>query len=639
MLKNDFLAGNERFFSSLDRHFAAFMSRLAGRDSAALRLAAALVSKRIAEGHICLNLAESAGRPWAPAAENGNAYAGENFICPELADWSRQLLQSGVTGRPGEYKPLVLDDQGRLYFHRYWEYETAVADFIKKRGAAPTGDIDFSLLAAGLRRLFPPALPEAPSRQIDWQKIAAIAAMLRPFCVITGGPGTGKTFTVAKILALLLEQARGRGRLRIVLAAPTGKAAVRLQEALGRARTRLQTATETRDAIPAQVLTLHRLLGPIPGSPYFRFNSDNPLPADVIVVDEASMVDLPMMAKLMAAVPAAARLIILGDRDQLASVEPGAVLGDICRPDYLPVFSEEFRKHVLQLAGQKLKGHKSGPPIGEKLNLQDSIVELRQSFRFAPDSGIRALSRAVNQGDADTALAVLADGKYTDIALKATPPPAELEEMLLKSAVVAQHPAWAGSSATVSPAAAFAALDRGRILCALRKGPYGVDSINRTVERILAGKKLIAADRPDDYPGRPVMINQNSYALQLYNGDVGIFLTDPEAEPQSPAQSAPVRVFFPDPAGGSRKFLPMRLPPHETVYAMTVHKSQGSEFDDILLILPDGTSPVLTRELIYTAITRARKTVEIRGGIDVVRRALAAGVKRESGLQEKLWGL
>jgi len=244
------------------------------------------------------------------------------------------------------------------------------------------------------------------------------------------------------------------------------------------------------------------------------------------------------------------------------------------------------------------------------------------------------MSRAVDQGDPESAIAVLTDRAYTDIAFAEAPPPAGLEQMLAGNAALNRH--IFGPDQPLTPAAAFAALNRCRILCALRQGPYGVGRVNQTVEALLARKKIIAPASPD-YPGRPIMITENNYPMQLYNGEVGIILPDWQEPGLAAARPQELRVFFPGPAGEFRRFSPGRLPPHETVYAMTVHKSQGSEFDHILLILPDKAAPVLTRELIYTAITRARKTVEIWGRLAVIRLALSTSVRRASGLREKLW--
>lgn len=308
-------------FSDLDRHFASFMERLAGGGQPELALAAALVSQKRSEGHICLDLAAVAGKTSPDAA----AAAVQSITCPELASWTEKLRASPVVGAPGEFKPLILDSAGRLYLHRYWEYETALASEVKRRASEAASITDEKLLDERVDRLFAPVARD----ESDWQRAAALTAVRKQLCVISGGPGTGKTRTLARILALLLELAQDKP-LRIAVTAPTGKAAVRIQDEIRAAKEQLPCAEKTKAQLPEQAATIHRLLGATPDSAFFRHNANNPLPVDVIAVDEASMVDLALMAKLFAAIPASAKVILLGDKDQLASVEAGAVLGDIC---------------------------------------------------------------------------------------------------------------------------------------------------------------------------------------------------------------------------------------------------------------------------------------------------------------------
>jgi exodeoxyribonuclease V alpha subunit len=301
--------------SPLDVHFAGLMTHLSGTGSEALFLAAALASHYQGLGHVCIDLSGLAGKTLLEGEP-------DSPVCPPLERWSQGLEKEGVVGRPGEYRPLILNGP-RLYLYRYWEYEKKLIDFLKERTAEAALPADESSLRAGLARLFPSPDPG----ETDWQKVAALASAWKRFCVISGGPGTGKTFTVAKILTLLLEQ-KNPGPLRMALAAPTGKAAVRLQEALIKARERMDCPDPVKAALPLEAFTLHRLLKPIPDSPYFQYDSKKPLPFEVVVIDEASMVDLALLSKLVQALPPQCRLILLGDKDQLASVEAGAVLGE-----------------------------------------------------------------------------------------------------------------------------------------------------------------------------------------------------------------------------------------------------------------------------------------------------------------------
>ncbi len=469
-----------------------------------------------------------------------------------------------------------------------------------------------------MQRLFP-----APaSNGIDWQKVAALTATLNKFCLISGGPGTGKTFTVAKILALLLEQA-GKGRLEILLAAPTGKAAARLSESIRTAKKTLNFSKDIVDAIPSESYTIHRLLKTIPGSPYFFYNSENRLPADVVVVDEASMIDLALMSKLLEAIPATARVILIGDKDQLASVEAGSVLGDICDRNRVHGFSERFCKRLEKITGEEFN-------IGIehdnfKNGLQDCIVVLKKSFRFTDDSAIGKLSRSVNCGDVEKVLDVLQTSPM-QVSWIETQGRKDLIKTLAKKLIQG----YSEYLKTADPHIALERFNRFKILCAVNIGPLGVKAVNRLAEQILSREGLIQPEQ-DWYLGRPVLITRNDYSLGLFNGDMGLTLPAPDSNNKD------LHVYFPGSSGQLRRFLPHRLAEHETVFAMTVHKSQGSEFDDVLLILPEKDYPVLTRELIYTAITRARRNISIWGTEEVVRAAVSRKIERTSGLRDALW--
>ncbi len=603
--------------TELDVHFASFISGLCPGPGSDVWLAAALASNATRKGHICLDLATVEAKELLEADKGRDA-----IVCPRLDRWIRVIKETPVVGRPGAYVPLVLDDHSRLYLYRYWEYQERLAGWIKQRVDQKT-DVDLKSLKAGLDRFFPGqdgnVEREGPGRA-DWQKIAAFAALVKKFCVISGGPGTGKTTTAAKILALMLEQP-GSASLRIALAAPTGKAAARLQEAMRDFKQSLDVDPCIRERIPEEAFTIHRLLGSISGSPYFRHDESNPLAVDVAVVDEASMVDLALMSKLVQALPAHARLILLGDKDQLASVEAGAVLGDMCDDRGIEGFSVHHCSLIRETTGYQtpIIAHKNGG-----IGIADCVVGLQKNFRFNRQSGIGALSRAVNAGQGERALALFVEGTFPDLARQRLPAPGLLSENL-KPWVVERFADCFGASCVEE---SFTQFDRFRILCALREGPYGVVNLNGIVEDILIGRGLIAP-HATWYRGRPVIINRNDYNLGLFNGDVGMTWPDPETRG--------LRVFFPASDGGFKKFHPVRLPEHETVFAMTVHKSQGSEFDEVLLVLPDRDVPVLTRELLYTGITRARRRVALWAGEDVVMAAVSRRIRRMSGLRHALW--
>jgi exodeoxyribonuclease V alpha subunit len=611
-------------FSPLDKHFALFIGRLANNHSLSASLAAALVSRNTGAGNICLDLAEHAGKPLLPSSRETSRDA---YVCPSLPDWTEFLIQSGVVAQGEGDTPLVLDESNRLYLRRYWQYEKFISRFIQERATPFLQDLNVPKLGKDLKKLY----QKHPSGKIDWQQVAAIAAATRSFSVISGGPGTGKTTTVAKILALLIGQNSNNRQLRILLGAPTGKAASRLQQAITAAGL-LQSGSS-----PLQAATLHRMLGYIPNSPYFRHNAENPLAADIVVIDEASMIDLPLLAKLMLAVPASARLILLGDRHQLASVQPGSVLGDICRSEIMPNFSSEFCELIAELNSCSIV---PSSPSGTKTvspSLQDSFVELVQNYRFSPESGIAKLSMAVREGDGDGALDIILKAEDGSITWSEIPAPADFEKKLQSSPNISR---FASMQQNLEPDSCFNHLDSFRILCALRSGPFGMERVNTLLEQQLVPQfhSDIRGDITAQFKGmktflpyRPVMVTENDYNLQLFNGDVGLILPDPENQ-----QS--VRAFFKGEDGILRGLAPALLPGHETVFALTVHKSQGSEFNRVLLILPDRDSPLLTRELLYTAITRSREKVEIWGRKSIFVSAVKRRIKRTSGLAEALWG-
>lgn len=572
-------------FSDIDREFSRFIARLAADATPAVLLAAALVSRARAEGHSCLDLREVAGSVLAAPPNDPNGHR-----LPALSAWKTQLLQCPIVGKPGQFTPLVLDSAGRLYLHRYWEYETNLATAIRSRAGAPLNFQRSAQVETLLNRLFPPGPDFNPG-----QRRAAAVATERNLCVITGGPGTGKTRTAAYILALLLELA-GEAPLRIALCAPTGKAAARLQESIDKLKPTLPGAKAMLDGLPEESFTLHRLLGIHPVTSQPRFHRQNPLPHDVVIVDEASMVDLALMAKLFDALRPTARIVLLGDKDQLASVEAGAVLGDICHGAHL------------------------------RSELAGCIVQLDKSHRFADRSGILELSRAINDGDGNTTKHLLQNYDFGRPGLRGRelPAPKTLPTALLQECL----PRFANLHRETDPLRALQLLGTFRILCAVRRGPYGVETINRCVEQSVLDAAGTVRRGPH-FAGRPILIQRNDPNLNLFNGDLGILLPD--------GDTGTLRAWFTNSDGGVRSVIPARLPEHETAYAMTIHKSQGSEFERVLMVLPDRDTPVLTRELIYTGVTRAIQEVEVWFTDAVLLKAVSQTVKRNSGLRDALW--
>ncbi len=601
-----------QYLSELDYRFARFLGRLDDTCDEKLLLAAGLVSRERGEGHICIDLSELAGTVLEIPGS-------EPLVCHPLDIWLKSLAISPVVGRPGDFRPLVLDSS-RLYHYRYWDYEKRLAEALKKLARRTCESCDELHLKNSFARIFPREENDW-RKDVDWRKVAAFASCRNGLCVISGGPGTGKTFAVARILALLIEQNRD-GQLNIALTAPTGKAATRLQEAIKKAKMKLHCDDSVKAKIPHEASTIHRLLGSIPNSPSFRFNRETPLPYDVVIIDEASMVDLALFSRLAQAIRPQTRLILLGDKDQLASVEAGSVLGDICDTGNIHRFSPSFIKDYYRATGEEIGDSASGTP---RAGMNDCIIQLTKSYRFSSTSGIYALSQAVNAGNGSDAINIIRNVNFSDIDWKSLPRPDKLPRRL-QDWITERYSAYLKTS---DPIKAFDLFNRSRILSALREGPYGVHNLNIAVEHILQKNGLI--DRSGRwYSGRPVMITKNDYTLRLFNGDIGITIRDLE-------KNGELRVFFTGPDGSVRSFPPFRLPDHETVYAMTVHKSQGSEFDEVLLMMPDRYTHILTRELIYTAITRAKERIQIWGKEDIFLAAVQHRIRRSSGLRDSLW--
>lgn len=657
-------AWSERgWLRELDRTLAHFFADLDPQASPLLLLAAALASHQLGQGHVCLDLqttladADSALSlpPEGEDAEGVSLLPSEVLSGLSVDAWLAACASSALLhDAEDEVAPLVLRGTC-LYLRRYWDYERNVAEDIGERlqgGDAPAD------LAQRLAALFPEPLQLAGVRLTDWQKLACALAARGRFTLITGGPGTGKTTTVVRLLALLQSAALDRGApLRLSLAAPTGKAAARLTESIGAQVATLPVSEAVRGQIPSTVTTLHRLLGSRPDSRHFRHHAANPLPLDVLVVDEASMIDLEMMANLLDALPMHARLILLGDKDQLASVEAGAVLGDLCRDAEAGGYSEATCRWLAQQTGERIEGPELLP--GEQA-LSQHIVMLRHSRRFAGGSGIGRLALAVNRGAAMEAREVLAAGGTDLHQLRLTGEQDRAFERLLLDGLPGgegrpvgyadylnvlheQRPGLLDDEARWNTwaAAVLAAFDRFQLLCAVRKGPWGVEALNGRIAHALLQRGLIEQEH-GWYEGRPVLVTRNDYGLGLMNGDIGIALRLPEPalEAGGPARLA-LRVVFArnDGSGELRSILPSRLGAVETVFAMTVHKSQGSEFAHCALVLPDTLNPVLTKELVYTGITRARdcfSLIESRAGI--FEAAIGRRVERRSGLWERLVG-
>lgn len=576
----------------LERALLASLQRLEPQAPDAVLACAALCSEALAAGDVCLPLVRVAGRrPWAEF----------DFALPPLAELRTLLESSALVGAPGRFAPLILDGE-RLYLARYQAYEQQLAERLLALSAERPA-VDEVLLSESLARLF-----AFNQQQPDWQRLAAAQAVRRRLAVISGGPGTGKTTTVVRLLAALLEQPGGE-RLAVGLAAPTGKAAARMAEAIRNAKADLPLADHLKALLPEEARTLHRLLGSRGDSPAVRHDAARPLALDVLVVDEASMVDLALMAKLVDALPPQARLILLGDKDQLAAVEAGAVFAELCEGRG---FDAAAAAELQRITGQTV------PVETPRSALGDAVVLLTHSHRFAGDSGIGELARRINGGDAAGTLNLLREGR-ADLAWQAEPSQAALLERLEQG-----YAPYLKAARRGDPTEAFAAFNAFRALTAQREGPWGVGGLNEALEARIK-RRYSLAERERWYPGRAVMVRQNDYALGLFNGDIGLCLAGEHG----------LRVYF-EGEDGFRAFAPARLPSHDSAFAMTVHKSQGSEFSEVLLALPESPSPLLTRALFYTGITRAKQRVEIWGLPARLAEAVNTKAERAAGLAERL---
>ncbi|GAB3345721.1 exodeoxyribonuclease V subunit alpha [Lysobacter tyrosinilyticus] len=590
----------------IDHALAQSLRRLGAEDGDTderVLVAAALASSAVAQGHAGLDLARpqlvcAAEAPWPDAGEWEAALRGSRWVAQPDADATSAQA------------PLALE-RGMLYLRRYREFERRLAAGLRRIANAPPATGDLAALVPLFAALFPHA------KEGDRQARAAALALLRSLLLVTGGPGTGKTTTITRVLLLLLAQARlaGLAPPRIALAAPTGRAAERMAESLRAATAQLRALPDIDpallDAMPDTASTLHRLLGTLPDSPRFRHDADHPLPFEVLVIDEASMVDLPLMCRLVEAVPDGARLILLGDRDQLPSVEAGDVLAAITDA----AGEGESLPPVLAAALRPLLG--DVPALADEAGaLSGHRVQLQRGYRQAAALDLAPLAEALRRGDGDATLQQLHAG------LAGVHFHADLSDPLAGATREALLAPWRALQQLDDPLEALQHAARLRLLTALREGPQGAHVLNQRIEEALAGMQ-----RDPYFHGRLLLITENSYRHGLFNGDIGVCQLDPAGVPVA---------WFAGGSEGVRGFHPASLPAHSGAFAMTVHKAQGSEFDTVWLLLPRHDARSLSRELVYTALTRARRELHVCAGEAVLRAAVARHAARISGLAWRL---
>jgi len=593
ILKQAVALGELRLF---DLQIALFLERFSPPCEPEQLLAAALISQAVGKGHICLPLKEIADK---------NIFIPElQLRSPNLDKWVQSLDRWPAVGRPGDTTPLILDHANRIYLKKYYSFQKTICTDLLKR-ARDKNLIEIEKGATQIHKLFP------DSTTPDWQKVSAALALLRQLVVITGGPGTGKTYTVARILALL--QILSSKKLLIGIGAPTGKAANRLGESIAAAKKSLDPVLQ--ECIPEEAKTIHRLLGVATGSQQFLHNKDNRLNLDLLVLDESSMIDIPLMSALLSALPSHTQLIMLGDRDQLSSVEAGSLLGDICAAPLLNQWSPSLCGKLKALTGFSLQTADIAP-------FADSLVQLKTSHRFSKTGNIGRLADIINQGDENELNNVISADRQEDFRLID-------HSSLEKNSLIERFvlPELIRCLEKDDKEIALNYFNKFRVLCALRNGPFGVTGINAIIETSLKKMGLIA-NRTGWYKGQPVMIHNNHYGLQLFNGDLGIIWPD---------ASGILLTWFQRPNGEIQPIAPARLPQHETAYAITIHKSQGSEFDEVVIILPSEDVRILSRELLYTGITRARKKLTLYSPKSILFSTLKKRVNRYSGIKDYLY--
>ena len=568
-----------------------------------------MLSHKLTEGNICIPVdevkANLSSSPYDSVIPSSDLAKYKKFVT---------LHTAGVA-------PFVLHND-RLYFQRYFKYETSIIEKLKSLIASEANMVSDRITKLESQVDLIKTLTTnydinglTVKEQVDWQLVAVLQALLNQFTIITGGPGTGKTTTLAKLLIVLYAL---DPEAKVALAAPTGKASMRMFESLKSSK--LPFSAETKAKIEnLKPSTIHNLLGYKKESVNFKYNAEKPLPYNWVVVDEASMIDVPMFSKLLEALGDNCRIILLGDKDQLASVEAGSLLGDLCQTlPSLNMFSSKSAQWINQFITEPARNIQPEFIGGNTQLLSNHIIELKYSHRFNSQGAIGKVSKAVIEGDLERLKSLIGAQTASNVTFDF-----EYKEEIL-SKFVEGYEAYINEP---DIAEALKKLNQLRVLVAVRESNRGMKAINKFIESHLRKKGLLKPDG-DFYENRPIMVTRNMYDLELFNGDTGILRKD---------ASGNIKAYFEDVKGGVKSVLPAYLTYSETVFAMTIHKSQGSEFNKVLVVLPEGTSnALLTRELLYTGITRAKDHITIQGKEDTIDYAVGACVKRISGITGRI---
>ncbi len=595
--------------SALDLQFATRLAALYDEQADGVRWALAIACHQEAEGHVCADLERLARDGLATELTDETRIHSILVTHDSLESWLDALRSSRLVESPGrsgeDARPLFLDARGRLFLARAYRHQVELAARIRARAARPPLPVDWSSAEDAIRRSTPgDDTSDEPARQ------ALRVGLARPLSVVTGGPGTGKTTMVARLITLLALRAEADGAAapRVRLLAPTGKAAAAMTQAFVRGRDEPALTETLRAALPSAAETIHRALYRQTRLDAFGRPTRIALDADVVVVDEASMVDLELMSRLFEACEDVPRVVLLGDPGQLASVDAGAVLAEIC--------DAEARERFATDEGLETR------PSSAAAGLASSIVTLRKSHRFSGSGGIGRLAEAIRAGDADAVLDLLHDPELPEVERCEVPSPAVVLSRLVEASRAMQREI----DAARDEVSKLESMGRYRVLCAHRRGPLGALAIAARLDEAAAAIRETTS-RAGWWRGRLLLVTRNAPEQDLWNGDVGLI----------EETGAGLRALFPDGVGGVRALSAGRLPAHESAIAMSVHKSQGSEFDAVDLVLGDVASPLMTRELLYTGVTRARSTLRVHASEAALRAMVARRVSRDSGLAERIW--